>query len=65
MTDPLCTGCKHAGPRFMDTGILLCLHPKNIILSRVDGWQELQRSANTMRSGGPCGANAALFEKRK
>lgn len=60
--DELCKNCKHVGPRFAD--ITLCMHPKNIILSRVDGWQELDMSARSMRNGGPCGMNAALFEEK-
>lgn len=61
--DKLCTACKHSTPRFSQ--ITLCLHPNNIIVSKVDGQPEVNRSCSALReSSQGCGSNAAWFESK-
>lgn len=59
--DKLCKDCRHSIPRFAN--FMLCLHPKNMVISPVDGQREIDRSCQSLReSSTGCGGNAAWWE---
>ena len=64
--EKLCSDCKFSTPRHFGSGLVFCLHPNNIVLSKVDGAEEFSHSCATLRTGGAghCGGNAAWFEAK-
>ena len=59
----LCSDCKHSTPRY--AGHAFCLHPNNLIISKVDGQQEIDRScANARGASESCGGVARWYEAK-
>lgn len=56
----LCVNCKHATARYAN--ILFCTEPRNLIISKVDGYPEFDRSACSLRENkDKCGPTGAWF----
>lgn len=55
-----CTDCKHSTPRYAN--IVFCLHPNNVVVSKVDGQKEFDRACSALRENkDKCGTEAAWF----
>lgn len=61
--DKLCTDCAHSTPRY--SNITFCLHADNVIVSKVDGEKEFERSCSALReSEKHCGAGAKWWSAK-
>jgi len=61
--NPLCTGCKHSTPRY--SNITFCTHPDNLVVSKVDGVTEFDRSCDNLRGNkDKCGVEAKWWEAK-